>query len=210
MFIVVIAFRRCRRKAVKYWDKQCYESFQRILWVYVLAKTSGARFFSWSNKREWIKSRTATWSLDVLVMLCICPHFRSLVIHNMWCQWTLWPHTEPMQRCLQELQPQCDCRSWRDSPRHSDLESTSNQHIQVREPSLIVVIYLCIWNFSKLQIHARHIWNIIFRSLARSTWVLLLPDPVISSLRFLVWKMQLFGEREKREKQPLEAEISLA
>lgn len=26
-----------------------------------------------------------------------CPHFRSLAIHNMWCQWTLWPHTEPMQ-----------------------------------------------------------------------------------------------------------------
>ena len=163
--------------------------------------------------REWIKNRAATWSWDVGIMLCVCPYFRSLVIHNMWCQWTLWPHTEPMQRCLQKLQPQCDCRSWRDSPRHSDLESTSNQHIQVREPSPIIMMYLCVRNFPKLQVHAGHIWSTIFRSLARSTCVLLLPDSVISSpssLGFLVWKMQLFGERQKREKQPPEADISLA
>lgn len=193
MFIAVIDFRRCWWKAVIYWDTQHYESFKRILYLFGL-KAQG-QVLLLVQQAEQIKSRTTAWSLDdVGVMLCLCPPFRSVVVHNLWCQWTLWPHTEPVQWCLQELQAQSGRGGWRDPPRHSDLESTSNQHIQVRELSLIVVMYLCL-KLSKLQLHARHFWSITFRSLATSTGVLLVIEAVIpslSSLGFVPWKMQLF------------------
>lgn len=191
MFIVVIDFWRHWWKTVKYWDTENYGTFKIILLVFELKPLGQVLFLV--QEAEQVKSRT-TWPLDVGVMLCTCPPFRSVVVHNLWCQWTLWPHTEPVQWRLQELQAQSGGGSWRDSPRHSDLESTSNQHVQVRELSLIVVMYLCS-KLSKLHIHARHFWSITFKSLITSSGVLLFTEPVISSLshlRFVPWKMQPF------------------
>lgn len=127
------------------------------------------------------------------------PPFRSVVFHNLWCQRTLWPHTEPVQWRLQELQAQSGGGSWRDSPRHSDLESTSNQHIQVRELSLIVVMYLCS-KLSKLQTQARHFWSITFRSLAISAGFYLslsLWFPVSLISDWIAGRGNFFGEREE-------------
>lgn len=200
MFIVVIDFWRCQWKAVKYWGTQNYETFKIILGVFVWVKTSGPGSALGPRSRA-AREQSSSLVLGCGVMLCTSPPFRSVAVHNLWCQWSLWPHPEPVQRCLQELQAQSGGGSWRDSPRHSDLESTSNQHIQVRELSLIVVVYLCS-EWSKLLIHTRHFLSVTFRSWATSAGVLLITEPVIFSLshhRFSPWKgrCNFFGEREE-------------